>query len=170
MKLKPLTLAEICPEDAEFTLASGKTYTIRKFTLADQAWVQKTFGGQNTLQHAFSDPENLLRIVFHQLEIGQQKEFAPVEVERVDEDTGELVVERVGGWRRFAASITNTAVDMQKIAEALTTAIVGSSALLDEEAEIAVAGEEKKTAPRTGGRSSTSSRVSTVTASQPSAG
>lgn len=168
MKLKALTLADICPEDAEFTLSDGKTYTIRKFTLADQAWVQKTFGGQNTLQHAFADPENLLRIVFHQLTIEQQKQFAAIEVERVDEDTGEVVVEKLGGWRRFAASITNLASDMENVAKALTTAIVGSSALLDEEAEVAVA-EEKKTAPRIGARSSTSSRASTGTASATSA-
>jgi hypothetical protein len=168
MKLKPLSLADICPEDATFTLSSGKTHTIRKFTLTDQAWVQKTFGGQNALQHAFSDPENLLRICFHQLPVEEQKEFAPVTLERVDEETGELITEKVGGWRRFAATITNTASDIQAISAALTTAIVGSNALVDEDSEPADVVEKKALPPKIGGQSLTSSPVSTVSASMPS--
>lgn len=172
MKLKALTLTDICPEDATFTLTSGKTYTIRKFTLTDQAWVQKTFGGQNALQHAFSDPENLLRIVFHQMPVDEQKEFSPVAFERVDEETGELITEKVGGWRRFASTITNTASDIQAISTALTTAIVGSNALVDDEAEAAVSESavEKKALPKIGGQSLTSSPVSTATASMQSGG
>lgn len=162
MKLKPLSLTDICPEDAQFTLADGKTYTIRKFTLSDQSWIQKTFGGSNAIQEAFTDPESMIRIVFHQLPVEQQKEFTPITVERVDEETGELLTEKVGGWRLFAGKVTNTAADIQGMAEALTRAIVGSNALVDEH-------EEKKTeavtAQRIGAPSSTSSPVSTATAS-----
>lgn len=166
MKLKPLSLTDICPEDASFTLADGKTYTIRKFTLSDQAWIQKTFGAGNAIQQAFTDPESMIRIVFHQLPVEQQKEFTPIAVERVDEETGELLTEKVGGWRLFAGKVTNTAADIQGMAEALTRAIVGSNALVDEQAA-----EEKKTeavvtaALKTGASSSTSSPVSTATAS-----
>lgn len=163
MKLKPLSLTDICPEDAQFTLAAdGKTYTIRKFTLSDQAWIQKTFGGQNAIQQAFTDPESMIRIVFHQLPVEQQKEFSPITVERVDDETGEVLTEKVGGWRLFAGKVTNTAQDIQGMAEALTRAIVGSNALVDDEAT-----EEKKTAEalKIGASSSISSPVSTATAS-----
>jgi hypothetical protein len=164
MKLKPLSLTDICPEDASFTLADGTTYTIRKFTLSDQAWIQKTFGGANAVQQAFTDPESMVRIVFHQLPVEQQKAFTPITVERVDEDTGELVTEKVGGWRLFAGKVTNTAADIQGMAEALTRAIVGSNALVEDEAPA----EEKKTSElplKIGASSSISSPVSTATAS-----
>lgn len=164
MKLKPLTLTEICPEDAEFTLADGsQTFTIRRFTLADQAWIQKTFGGgQNAIQEAFTNAESMIRIVFHQLPVEQQKAFTPVTVERVDEETGEVISEKVGGWRLLAGKLTNTAKDIESMAEALTKAIVGSNAILEDEPEKKTKAAED---PRTGGQSSTSSQASTATAS-----
>jgi len=161
--MKPLSLNDLCPEDSEFTLSdSGKTYTIRKFTLADQAWLQRTFGGTNAVQQAFADVESLIRIVFHQIPVEQQKEFSPKRIESVNEDTGEVVAETLGGWRLFATNVTNHAKDIQSIAEALTRSIVGSNAVLDD-APV----EQKKTAEEltTGGPSLTSSHQSTATAS-----
>ena len=158
---KPLSLTEICPEDASFTLSSGKTYTVRKFNLQDQAWIQKSFHGEQALTEAFKDPEALIRIVFHQLPVDQQKQFAPVEVERVDEETGECLVERIGGWRLFAASITNGPQDLTEMAKALTAAMVGSAAINDEAEKPATKKKSQQTS-RIGASSLTSSPASTA--------
>lgn len=164
---KPISLTEMCPEDASFTLSSGKNYTVRKFNLQDQAWIQKNFQSEAALSDAFRDPETLIRIVFHQLPVEQQKEFAPIEVERVDEDTGECLIERVGGWRLFAASITNAPNDLTEMAKALTSAMVGSAALPDSNEKTP---KKKNTVHRTGGQSLTSSQASTGGASIQSGG
>lgn len=161
---KPITLVDLCPEDASFTLSDGRCYAVRRFTLNDQAWVQRTFGSDGALAEAFKDPESLIRIVFHQLPLEQQKQFAPQTVERVDEDTGEVLTEQVGGWRAFAASITNASHDLTEIAKALTAAMVGSAALADEQAPKEA---KKKPVKLTGAQSSTSSHPSTVTATAP---
>ena len=129
MNQKPLSLEDICPEDSTLTISDGRTYTVRKFSLEDHAWIRRTFGADNVAQ-AFQDPESMVRVAFHQLPLEVQKQFGPTEVERVDEETGELVRDRVGGWRLFARSIPS-GTDLTKIAEALTSALVGSSALED---------------------------------------
>lgn len=158
---KPLTLTDICPEDASFTLASGKTYTVRKFNLQDQAWIQKSFQGEQALNEAFKDPETICRICFHQMPVEQQKAFSAVEVERVDEETGEVIVERLGGWRLFAASITNGPQDLTEMAKALTAAMVGSAAIVDE-SEKAPAKKKNQQTSRIGASSLTSSPASTA--------
>lgn len=148
MKLKNLSLPEICPEDAEFAL-NGKAYTIRKFTLEDQAWLQKTYPGENGVAQAFRDAEQILRIAFHQLPLEQQKEFQPVERERMDEETGEVIRERVGGWKLFVSQFPSATHELESVAQALTRALIGSSALVDAEAQAAIAEQaseaEKKT-------------------------
>ena len=167
---KAVTLKDICPEDGEFTLSdTGKTYTVRKFTLRDHAWLSENFGGTDAVAAAFQSPLSMLRIAFHQMPVEQQKEFTPQPFEVMDEDTGEVRTERVGGWRLFAQSIPNNGADIVGIAEALTRALVGSAPLLDDEAQAESTGNpgdvsKKNMGTRIGGKSSTSSPRSTESA------
>lgn len=134
--MQALTLSEICPEDSEFSLSSsGKTYHLRKFTLQDQAWLSSTFGNGDAVAAAFQTPVQMLRIAFHQMPIEEQREFQAIEIEVMDEDTGEMKTERIGGWKLFARAIPNNGRDLEQIATALTRCLVGSSPIIDAQAK-----------------------------------
>lgn len=167
MTKKPLTLVDVCPEDGEFTLSTGETYHVRKFTLADHAWLSSTFGEGDALRRAFETPLQMLRIAFHQLPIEDQKKFQPVQVETCDEDTGEILTEQVGGWRLFARRVPNSGKDLEAVATALTRALVGSAPIADAPELTENVGDSSKkkkgVTPQTGQKSLISSPQSTVT-------
>jgi len=134
MNEKKLTLDEINPQDGEFSLtATGKTYTVRKFTVADMAWARSVFGGDNGFQAAIQDPEQLFKIAFHQMPVEQQKEFKPIELEEVDLD-GNVSTIKVGGYKLLMAASSNGPKDTLNIANAVVMALTGSQPIVSEEA------------------------------------
>lgn len=167
MNKKPLSLIDVCPEDGEFTLSTGETFSIRKFSLADHAWLSSTFGEGDALKRAFETPLQMLRIAFHQLPIEDQKKFQPVQMETCDEETGEILTEQVGGWRLFARRVPNSGKDLEAVATALTKALVGSAPIADAQEFAENAGDSSKKKkggmPLTGQKSLTSSPQSTAT-------
>jgi hypothetical protein len=142
--MKPQSLLDMVPENSSFSV-NGRVFPVRLFTLDDQAWVMRTFPG-DAFQAAFRDPVQLLRIAFHQLPIEVQKEFTAVEREVFDDETGEIKTERLAGWRLFSSQVPTAPKVISEMAEALTAALVGSSAAAEMNGESE--GEvQKKTPP-----------------------
>lgn len=73
-----LDLNDLQPAEAPFSLSNGKTYTLKKFTLATQIWLQRKFGQEN-IQGIFTElkiPE-ISEIVFYLLK--DKQDFKTVE-------------------------------------------------------------------------------------------
>jgi hypothetical protein len=95
--MRPIKLEELIPKPAEFTLrATGRTYTLRPFSLEDRVWVNQTFGDQVEAIFREVRMKEIARIVFHQFDDKTKKEFRAQDVQIVDED-GEEHTERLGG-------------------------------------------------------------------------
>lgn len=95
--MKPVSLKDLNPEGASFTLQSnGKTYRMRPVTLADEKWLIETFGAD--LQKIFAEMRMLqiARIVFHQLVEEDKADFAQVEVKVMNEE-GLTTTRKMGG-------------------------------------------------------------------------
>lgn len=160
--MQTIRLQDLIPEAAEFSLRiTGKTYRLRPFNLADEAWLHQTFGEQ--IQKIFEEirMQEIARIVFHQLEPESQREFAAQEVRIIDEATGEEKVERIGGATLLYQVISGFDEKLA-IFRALMQTIGVSRQLLDGELEQAEKKSSKTSSQRTGGRSSTYSRLSTA--------
>lgn len=150
-----IKLEDIAPMDAEYKLANGKKYKVRKFDLVDNTWIEKEFGGGDSIEAALNDPINMLRVAFHQMPIEQQKDFSPIDTEESDPETGEIKPLRIGGWRLFSREVVGPH-DAQVISAAIIKAMIGSSPVVDKIAKDAVAKQTAaKKKPLAGVKSST---------------
>lgn len=145
MKNIAANLKNMTPMDAEYTLSTGETYTVRKFTLEDNVWIGEQYGeDKDSLQKALSSAIEMARVAFHQMPMEQKKLFTPKEFEVSDEDTGEINTVKIGGWKLFAKSIPNSVQDVQAISNALVKALVGSNPIIDKEAEKSIEAENEQ--------------------------
>lgn len=149
-----IKLEDIAPIDAEYKLSNGKTFTVRKFDLVDNTWIEAEFGKGDSLEKALNDPINMMRVAFHQMPIEQQKQFSAIDIEEMDQETGETKKSRIGGWRLFSKEVVGPH-DAQAISVAIITAMVGSSPVVDEIAKNAVSKQATaKKKPHVGVKSS----------------
>jgi hypothetical protein len=173
--MKQITLADICPQPGKFSLKlTGKEYTLRPITIADQAWISERFGKQ--LQDIFREvrSKEIAQLAYHQMDEQSKAEFEPKDVVIHNEDTGERTNSKIGGWRLFAAQVSGM-VEMEGIFKALLHCIGISQPLIDElEAEVKAEELKKKVSQEealpAGVASSTDSQASTDTPLTRSAG
>ena len=140
-----IKLEDIAPMDATYTLSNGKEYTVRKFDLLDNTWIQSEFGEGDALETALRNPMAMIRVAFHQMPSDQKKEFAAIDREVFNDDTGENVKSKIGGWPLFGESVVGPK-DIQAISNAIVKAMVGSSPIADEISKNAI--EKQKNAKK----------------------
>lgn len=96
-----MKLEDLNPKDAVFKINQfgDQEFTIRKFTLSDEIWLNQTFG--TSLQEIFKsvDMDAISRIIFHQLAPDDKLVFQKQNVKLVNDDTGEVTEETIGGYR-----------------------------------------------------------------------
>ena len=155
-----ISLKDIVPVDAEFTLTNGKKYRVRKFNLVDTNWLEQEFGEGADLEAALKNPVNMLRVAFHQMFTEDQVQFKAIDHTETSED-GEVTQTKIGGWRLFSQEVVG-AHDAEVIGIAIMRAMLGSSPIVDEIAKAAVKSQEgaaakpgKKKNSRAGDKSST---------------
>ncbi len=165
MSNRPIKLEELIPDSATFKLrASGdRVYTMRPFDLDDEKWLNSTFGdGLSNILHQRNWAE-IARIVFHQLELEDQRFFKKQDVIVVAEDGSESTV-TMGGTDLLCKMIRGIGEKQDLLRALLHT--IGISQPVQERLE-AIEGEKKSlqnpspTSPPTGLKSSTSSKAST---------
>lgn len=121
-------LLKIIPQNAKLEI-KGKEYILRKMTLADEAWLQDTFGG-DALEKIFSEIKlsELCRILYRVLD--DKKDFLAKDVEEVNDD-GELVKRRLKGHEVLMQSLEGKQVQID-IVEAILQTIGISRPMLEE--------------------------------------
>lgn len=161
--MKEINLKDLIPTEAEIML-DGKTYTLRKINMEDEAWLLQEFGAE--LENILKDIKmnEISRIVYRLIK--DKKDFVAREISEIDEQ-GIEHKKMVGGAALLHSKITGVN-EKFAVYRALLTTIGISRPILDD-----LMGEEdqkknqvKKT---TGERSTTRSRTSTGTASKHSA-
>lgn len=161
--MKPLSLEEVCPEPAEFTLAAtGKTYRLRKFSLEDNAWMVKKWGNHLEKVLGGADTVALSQVIFRLLE--DKTDFLPREIKDFDDDGNEITVRTTGPEmvRRLIAGKNEAAAAIT----ALTYAFDISKPVVDKTAKLntEIKEEESKKNSSAGVMSLTESPHSTDTA------
>jgi len=144
--MKPIDLKDLTPMGATITLKStGKEYRLRPFTLADEKWLQETFG--NDLEKIFREINmvQIARIAFHQMEDDDRRDFVQRDVTFINEDGEEKVVKR-GGAELFFWMISGMEEKLQ-IFQALMHTIGISRAVIDQAMAPDTPPEEKKSQP-----------------------
>lgn len=121
-------MLKIIPQNAKLEI-KGKEYILRKMTLADEAWLQDTFGG-DALEKIFSEIKlsELCRILYRVLD--DKKDFLAKDVEEVNDD-GELVKRRLKGHEVLMQSLEGKQVQID-IVEAILQTIGISRPMLEE--------------------------------------
>lgn len=162
--MEPISLKDMIPEQAEFTLTrKEKTYHIRPFNLADENWLQNKYGLE--LEQIFGQVKmvQVCEIVFHQLPLEEQEDFSAREVKTIDEQTGEKGSLRIGGGRLLQEYVVGKKEQLE-IYQAVLKAVGFSRPLLEKAKAhmaaregAAAAGKKKQTGPK----SSISSPAST---------
>lgn len=105
--MSKLALNDLRTEDVQLTLM-GETFTLRKFTLDDEAWLKDSFTAAE-LTTLFTDKMTdiaLARIAFHQMPFEDQKRIGTFPVRFIHEDTGKEVLQEVGGWRALRHKVS----------------------------------------------------------------
>jgi hypothetical protein len=162
--MESITLADLCPQPAEFTLKStGKTYRLRPVSVGDQQWMLNKYGDK--LQEIFAQirTQEICTIVIHQLAAEHLEEFAAQDVQILIEETGERTKKRLGGAELLKQMIQGVG-EILEIFKALQKTIGMSQPVME---KIAAAEAEKKSltsqeSPSTGERFSTSSPLNTA--------
>lgn len=128
---KPLTLEEIVPAPAEFSISNGKTFKLDKMNIVHSQWLNSTFG-EGGMQKIFKNLETqgILRMGWRMLNIDDKKKFPPTEVEEVCEDTGVVQTKTIGGLELFKAEF-NGPLDLLELLKALLKTIGISQPVLD---------------------------------------
>lgn len=87
MENKSVTLEEMVPRTATIEI-NDKEYTLRKFTLSDQAWAIEKFGGADGIQRVFDTPDlkGICQMVFHQLKDEDKRDFLMKRITLIDDD------------------------------------------------------------------------------------
>lgn len=96
--MKPISLSDLTPEGATFTLHStpGVEYKLRPINLADENWLAETFG--KDLDAVFREVRMMpiARICFHQMETESKRMFAQQDVVFINEE-GVETTKKIGG-------------------------------------------------------------------------
>lgn len=125
-----ITLSDLRPQSSEFTLQNGKTYRLRKLTLADLALFQDTF--KEDFAKLFTESmsnEQLCRVAYHQLVDDDKVEFAAQNV-KIQNDEGEETIVRMGGWKLFRTQVSGMP-DMIEIYKGVMATVGMSSPMLN---------------------------------------
>lgn len=134
--MRALTLQDLKPQSATFHLRKyDRDFTIRTLTLADEAWLQNTFG--KDLDEKMKSLEGMCRLVFRLMSEPDKAIFAPQTREAIDED-GNKQTEVLGGWRLFMEAVESMSEKVM-VSRALLQTRGISSPIIDE-----VIGEELK--------------------------
>lgn len=153
-----IKIEDLVPMDAEITI-SGKTYELRKFTLADSVWMNKKMGGEDAVQQMFINTkmEQLAILLFRLLK--DKTDFLPETVQGWDDD-GEIIEEmRVTGPEKVLQRIKLS--EQENVIHGLLETIGVSQPIIDEleEKEVKKKGTKSKTkmktSPKTGDMSLT---------------
>lgn len=128
-KTKQVSLADLIPHESEIDLLVGgetKRYTLRKYTLADEGWLEKTFG--ETRQEFLSklSMTKLGKLVFRLLKV--KDEFEAKKVKDFD-DNGNRTERLKPGYEQIMESIIGEE-HMFKVAQAVIDAM-GYSNVID---------------------------------------
>lgn len=102
----PMSLSEIIPKPAEFSLRStGETYTVRPFSIDDSEWIKSKYTVEE-LEHILQEwrMSDIVKITYHQLIFEDKKKFLAEEIEEVNDD-GELIKRKLTGVEKFMRAI-----------------------------------------------------------------
>lgn len=148
-----INLEDLTRTTSEFKLSSGEVFKLRACTLADESWMQRTFG--KDIESIFKDVkmDELSRIVFHMMDTESRSKFLSKEIEECDEEGNKSVV-KIGGVALFRTHIIDTRDKMAVLESLLET--IGISRPVQKELM-----DEKKKSLLIGDTSSTPSQVST---------
>lgn len=125
-----INLEDLTRTPSEFTLSNGKKFTLRPCNLADESWMQRTFGKDLEMIFKEIKVEEISRIVFHMMEPESKAEFSPVEIKEVDED-GITSITKIGGVALFRTLVVDTK-DKMAILQALLETIGVSRPVQDQ--------------------------------------
>lgn len=101
-----MDLKDLKPTNVKLKLSStGREYTLRHISLADEIWIQEEFGDRfnEIFKEDSIDMVSLARIVFHHIE--DKSDFIRKEVTLVNEE-GEEEVHVLGGCKLLQTMIT----------------------------------------------------------------
>ena len=138
--MKPIKLEDLNPMGATFHLRStGKEYRLRPVNLSDEKWLQETFGA--SLSSVFSEIKmlHIARIVFHQLEEEDKRDFLQREVKFINEE-GVEIVQKKGGAELLFWLISGMEEKLEIFQALMQTIGISRSMMEDQVAE----SEEKK--------------------------
>ena len=157
--MSELSLEDIVPVKGSFSLKStGNTYTLRMFSLADEAWAVRTWG-KDGWQKVFRDMDmvQICRLVYQLLENECKKDFMKKSYEFVDEK-GNSVTMELGGVDALIALVCG---EQEHVA--MLQALMQSRGITPKAAEAVSQMDEskKKMSESTGEGSSTSSDMNT---------
>jgi hypothetical protein len=159
--MQAIQLEDLVPQGAQFTLRkTEKTYRMNAVSLADEMWINQTFG--ESLGEIFKNikMKEICRIVFRLLDDEDKEDFLARDVTIINE-MGEKLTQRMGGSELMFLLISGYAEKIE-IFEALLQTIGISRPMLNQlKDEVGAPIREEKKTPRTGHMSSTSSRRST---------
>lgn len=144
-----VNLEDLIPRETQIYLeveGEKRYYTLRKITLADEAWMQTRFGSPEEIQRIFSevDMPKIAQIVFHQLK--SKDDFLPLEMDDYDDD-GEKIKRRINGPERLMRCIVGKKHQLD-ILQSLLTIIGYSQPLLNEEEKASLQSDKKKQAKK----------------------
>jgi hypothetical protein len=117
-----LNLEDLVREPSEFTLSkTGKTYRLNPCSLADESWMQRTFG--KDIEKIFKEMRmlELSRLVYRLMDDESKESLAQQEVTVYDEE-GVKTKQMMGGATLFQHCVVNTKEKMA-IVEALLVTI-----------------------------------------------
>jgi hypothetical protein len=158
--MEAIRIEDIVPQGAEFYLRkTEKTYRLNPITLADEIWMQQTFG--DSIADIFSQikMKEISRIVYRLMTEEDKEDFAARTVIIMNEE-GEKLEKRMGGAELLFVQISGYGEKI-KIFEALLQTL-GISRPVLEKMKGNLEESEKKTPQPTGRSSSTSSPTSTA--------
>lgn len=162
--MEPLSLEDLIPTTGSFKLAStGKEYTLRPFTMADEIWLEKTYGGDGVIQKIFTDFDflKIMRIAFNQLTDPQKEDFKVQSVKYID-DEGKEIEMTLGGYKLLYTLVAGFSEKLDVLKALTKTLGISRPAIekMDEQIKAEEA-EAKKKINSTGAQSSILSDQST---------
>ena len=115
-----INLEDLTRVPSEFELSIGKKFKLRPCSLADESWMQRTFGKE--LEAIFKEIrlDEICRIAFHMMETDSKAELSPRERREVDENGVESIV-KIGGVALFKTLIVDTKDKMAVLQSLLET-------------------------------------------------
>lgn len=151
-----MRLEELVPQGSEFHLAiPNKTYHLRPCTLADEVWLQKTFGAK--LESVFNElkTKELCRIAVYLMDDKEKEDFIKRTVTFID-DSGEKLSTELGGYELLMTLISGIK-EKKEVCQAILQT-VGLNRPVLEKLELEQAEKKSQLSQRlTGGQSLTSS-------------